>query len=199
MAANGLEVIYSRSGDQTVKLSERTRLANRGKSDLFISIHVNAHDNAKINGIETYYLDLASTPQAARVAALENSASDKRLGDMQTMVADVMLNARADESRRLASDIQKATMFRLKKRNYAPRDNGVKSAPFHVLCGAQMPAVLVEVGYCTNLAEARNLALPQYRHALAEGLAEGILAYRDRLLRNRTAGSNLTGKKSGAM
>lgn len=199
LAANGLEVVYSRAGDQTVKLSDRARLANRAGADLFVSIHVNAHENPKISGFETYYLDLASTPQAARVAALENGASDKRLGDMQKLVADVMLNARAGESRRLASDIQRASMFRLKKREYATRDNGVKSAPFHVLCGTRMPAALVEVGYCTNSIEARNLALPQYRHALAEGLAEGILAYRDRLLRNRTAGSGLTGKKSGAM
>ncbi|MDE5832666.1 MAG: N-acetylmuramoyl-L-alanine amidase [Desulfovibrio sp.] len=199
LTANGLEVVYSRSGDNTVKLSDRARLANRAGADLFVSIHVNAHENANINGFETYYLDLASTPQAARVAALENAGSDRRVSDMQKLVADVMLNARAGESRRLASDIQRAAMFRLKKREFATRDNGVKSAPFHVLCGTRMPAALVEVGYCTNPTEARNLARPQYRNALAEGLAEGILAYRDRLLRNRTAATGLTGKKSGAM
>lgn len=71
-------------------------------------------------------------------------------------------------------------MFRLKRREFTVRNNGVKAAPFHVLLGAQMPAVLVELGYCTNPAEARNLADPKYRHALAEGLAEGILAYKDR-------------------
>lgn len=199
LTANGLEVVYSRTKDQTVPLSDRTKLANKAKADLFISIHVNANENKAIHGFETYYLDLASTPQAARVAVLENAASDKRLGDMQTMLADVMLNARADESRRLASDIQRTAMFRLKKREFTTRNNGVKSAPFHVLCGAQMPAALVEIGYCSNPDEARNLASPKYRHVIAEGLAEGILAYRDRLLRNHTAGNSLTGKKSGAM
>lgn len=199
LQANGLQVVYSRSKDNTVALSERTRLANSAGTDLFVSIHVNAHENPQINGFETYYLDLATTPQAARVATLENAGSDRRLGDMQKMLADVMLNARADESRRLASDIQRLSIFRLKKRNFQTRNNGVKSAPFHVLCGAKMPAVLVEIGYCSNPAEARNLASPAYRHAIAEGLAEGILAYRDRLLRNRTAGNSLTEADAGAM
>ncbi len=199
LQANGLEVIYSRTRDRAIALSERTRLANVAKADLFVSVHVNAHDNAAVSGFETYFLDLASNPQAARVAMIENAASDKRLGDMQNMLAEVMLNARADASKRLASDIQRLSMFRLKKRQYSVRDNGVKSAPFHVLLGAQMPAVLVEVGYCSNTAEARNLATAKYRNAIAEGVAEGILAYRNRLLNNRTAENALTGRRADAM
>lgn len=199
LEANGMEVIYSRNADKAVALSERTRMANAACADLFISIHVNANDNPSARGFETYYLDLATNPQAARVAMLENAASDKRLGDMQSMLTEVMLHARAHESRNLAADIQRVSIFRLKKREYQVRSNGVKSAPFHVLLGAKMPAVLVELGYCSNAEEAKNLASPKYRHALAEGLAEGIMAYRDRLLRNRTAGKALTGKKSGAI
>ena len=80
------------------------------------------------------------------MAALENAGSDRRLGDMQNMLADVMLNARVEESRRLATDIQRLSMFRLKRRDFTVRNNGVKAAPFHVLLGAQMPAVLVELG-----------------------------------------------------
>lgn len=199
LKANGMEVIYSRTKDKAVALSERTKMANAARADLFVSVHVNANDNTAVSGIETYYLNLASNPQAARVAMLENAASDKRLRDMQKMLADVMLNARVDESQRLAQDIQRMSVYRLKKRSYAPRNNGVKSAPFHVLLGAQMPAVLVEIGYCTNPEEARNLANPKYRHAIAEGLAEGILAYRDRLVKNRTAGNFLTDNPSDAM
>lgn len=187
LQANGLEVIYSRTADRSLQLSERTSRANSAHADLFISIHVNANDNPQANGFETYYLDLASNQQAARVAMLENASSDKRLGDMQSMLAEVMLHARAHESRNLAADIQRLSISRLKKRDYNVRSNGVKSAPFHVLLGARMPAVLVEVGYCSNPAEAARLASPKYRNAIAEGLAEGILAYRDRLLRNHTA------------
>lgn len=199
LTANGLEVVYSRNRDTSLKLSERTRKANRTRADLFVSIHVNASESSSANGIETYYLDLASNTQAARVAALENAGSDRRLGDMQNMLADVMLNAKVDESRRLASDIQRLAIHRLKRRDYQTRSNGVKSAPFHVLIGAQMPAVLVEIGYCTNREEAANLADPKYRKALAEGLAEGILAYKDRLLRRHTAQNSLTLDNSGAM
>ena len=196
LEANGLEVVYSRTRDTAVSLSERTRRANAARADLFVSVHVNASEDPRVSGVETYYLDLASNPQAARVAALENAGSDRRLGDMQNMLADVMLNARVEESRRLAGDIQRLSMFRLKRREFTVRNNGVKAAPFHVLLGAQMPAVL---GYCTNPAEARNLADPKYRHALAEGLAEGILAYKDRLLKRQTAQNSLTPNGPGAM
>lgn len=199
LKANGLEVVYSREKDQSIALSKRTMLANKAKADLFVSIHVNAHASENISGFETYFLNLASNRQAAQVAIQENAGSDKRLADLQGVLADVMLNARVDESQRLAADIQRLAIFRLKKRSFSTRDNGVKSAPFHVLLGAQMPAVLIETGYCTNSTEAKNLAKPEYRHALAEGIAEGILAYKDRLLRNRTANSSLTETKADAI
>nr|WP_183722392.1 N-acetylmuramoyl-L-alanine amidase [Desulfovibrio intestinalis] len=199
LQANGVEVVYSRTNDTGLSLRERTTRANAAGADLFVSIHVNANDDKSVNGFETYYLDLAENTDSARVAALENTGSDHRLGDMQKMLADVMLNTRVDESRKLAQDVQRLTLFRLKKREYTVRNNGVKSAPFHVLLGAQMPAVLVELGYCTHADEARNLANAKYRLALAEGLAEGILAYKDRLLKKRTAQNSLTPESAGAM
>ncbi len=199
LQANGVEVVYSRTNDTGLSLRERTTRANAAGADLFVSIHVNANDDKSVNGFETYYLDLAENADSARVAALENTGSDHRLGDMQKMLADVMLNTRVDESRKLAQDVQRLTLFRLKKREYTVRNNGVKSAPFHVLLGAQMPAVLVELGYCTHADEARNLANAKYRLALAEGLAEGILAYKDRLLKKRTAQNSLTPESAGAM
>ena len=119
--------------------------------------------------------------------------------DLQKMLADVMLNARVDESRHLAQDIQRLSQFRLKRRQYDTKDNGIKSAPFIVLLGAQMPAVLVEIGYCTNREEAARLLTPKYRMTLAEGLAEGILAYKDKLLKRRTVQNSLTQEGAGAM
>ncbi len=199
LQANGMDVVYSRTGNSTVPLQRRTVMANEAGADLFVSIHVNANPNAEVQGFETYYLDIARNPEAARLATLENAGSGHRLGDMQKMLADVMLNARVDESRHLAADIQRRSLSRLKRRKYAVRDNGVKSAPFLVLLGAQMPAVLVELGYCTHKDEARNLLTPQYRMALAEGLAEGVLAYRDRLLKRRTVQNSLTPDSADAM
>lgn len=199
LEANGLEVVYSRTADKHVSLRERTTMANAAGADLFVSIHINANEDPSVQGFETYYLDIASNPEAARLATLENADGDHRLGDMQKMLADVMLNARVDESRHLAQDIQRLSQFRLKRRQYNTKDNGIKSAPFIVLLGAQMPAVLVEIGYCTNRDEASRLLTPKYRMTLAEGLAEGILAYKDKLLKRRTVQNSLTQEGAGAM
>lgn len=199
LEANGIDVEYSRTKDIAVPLSTRTRLANSKKADLFVSIHVNANPDATASGFETYYLDLASNTQAARVATLENAASDRKLGDMQSVLADIMLNARTQESRRLASDLRRVTLSRVERRGFTVKDGGAKAAPFHVLIGAGMPAVLVEVGYCTNPQDARKLANASFRHALAEGLAEGILAYRDRLKQRNSAETVLTPKSESAM
>lgn len=196
---NGLEVVYTRTKDATLSLSSRTEKANAARGDIFVSIHINASPSASANGFETYFLDMASNPQAARVAALENARSDRRIGDLQDILADVMLSARQEESRRLAGDIQRLSIFRLKKRGFVVKNNGARSAPFHVLLGANMPAVLVELGYCTNPAEAKRLLQAKYRLALAEGIAEGILAYKNRLLKRRTAENALTGKGADAM
>ena len=199
LEANGLDVVYSRTADKAVSLRERTAMANAAGADLFVSIHVNANDDASVQGFETYYLDIASNPEAARLATLENADGDHKLGDMQKMLADVMLNARVEESRHLAQDIQRVAQFRFKRRQFETKDNGIKSAPFVVLLGAQMPAVLVEIGYCTNKDEAARLLNPKYRMTIAEGLAEGILAYKDRLLKRRTVQNSLTQDGSGAM
>lgn len=199
LEANGLDVVYSRTADKAISLHERTTMANATGADLFVSIHVNANDDPSVQGFETYYLDIASNQEAARLAALENTDSEHRLGDMQKMLADVMLNARVDESRHLAQDIQRMSQFRLKRRQFDTKDNGIKSAPFIVLIGAQMPAVLVEIGYCTNKQEASRLLTPKYRMSVAEGLAEGILAYKDRLLKRRTVQNSLTQESADAM
>ena len=196
---SGFRVVYSRTTDRFLTLSQRTLAANMAKADLFISIHVNSHENPEVTGFETYYLDLSRSPAAARVAAWENAGSDRRLGDLQKVLAEIMLTARVDESSRLAIDIQRVTISRLKRGGSPARNNGVKSAPFHVLIGAQMPAVLVELGYCSNPNEAAMLANAEYRELLAKGLAEGIMAYRDRLTKQHTVENSLTTSKSGAI
>lgn len=196
---NGLEVVYSRRKDVAVGLRERTGKANSVGADLFVSIHVNAHENSEINGFETYYLDLSRDPRAVRVARQENSRADKKMADVQGILPNAMLSTRQYESRRLAADIQRQALGTLKRRGYHVRDNGTRAAPFVVLLGARMPCVLVEVGYCTNVREAANLRDARYREIVAEGLTDGILSYRDRLRKNRTAQNSLTPPASGAM
>ena len=196
---NGLKVIYTRAADQFISLSQRTALANAQGADLFISIHVNASNSEAIHGLETYYLNLARTPEAARVAATENVGSDRRLKDMQKVLTDIMLTAKVDESASLAREIQRTAISRLNRNGLEVRNNGTRSAPFHVLIGARMPAVLVELGYCTNAQEAKRLASNRYRELLAQGLAEGILAYRSKLNEKHTVQNTLTPQAKGAM
>lgn len=183
LARNGLKVHYTRESDVWVSLEERSHKANELKTDLFISIHVNASPNAKISGFETYYLNFASGSEAAKLAGVENALSERKLGELEGLLADLVLGARTQESRRLARHVQNTTLSRLKKKGYTVRNGGIKSAPFHVLLGSGMPGTLIEVGYCTNPREAKRLAAKEYRAALADGIASGILAYAGKLVR----------------
>lgn len=180
----GLQVRYTRTGDTKVTLEERTRFANQTGGDIFVSVHVNAHPtNKSMSGVETYFLDFASSSAAARLAGVENSLSERHLGDLESLLADLMLGARTQESRRLADSVQRACLDGLKKAGAEVRDGGVRSAPFHVLLGSTMPGVLIEVGYCTNKAEAERLLRPAYRQTLAAAVARGVLEYAGRLTR----------------
>ena len=192
----GIEVQYSREKDIYLSLNERTRMVNRAKADLFVSLHVNASADAQASGFETFYLDIASNTEAARLATMENVGSDKKLGDLTAILTDFMLSARTQESRQLAQTLQNVALVRLGKQRYTTRDGGVKAAPLHVLIGTSMPAVLVELGYCSNREESRRLASTAYRQTLAEGIAEGILAYRDKLLRKQTVDVTATNRRS---
>jgi N-acetylmuramoyl-L-alanine amidase len=192
----GLEVQYSREKDIHIALDERSRSANKARADLFVSLHVNASTDAQVSGFETYYLDIAGNAEAARLATMENAGSDQKMGDLTSILTDFMLSARTQESRQLAQTLQHAALARLGKQRYATKDGGVKAAPLHVLIGTGMPAVLVELGYCSNREEARRLAGTAYRQSLAEGIAEGILAYRDKLLRKQTVDARTRDRSS---
>jgi len=192
----GIDVQYSREKDAHLALDERTRMANKARADIFVSFHVNAATDAQVSGFETFYLDVASNTEVARLATMENAVSDKKLGDLTTILTDFMLSARTQESRQLAQALQQTVLSRLGKQRYATKDGGVKAAPLYVLIGTGMPAVLVELGYCSNREEARRLASTAYRQSLAEGIAEGILGYRAKLMRKQTVDVNTTDRHS---
>uniref|UniRef100_B8DSH9 N-acetylmuramoyl-L-alanine amidase n=1 Tax=Nitratidesulfovibrio vulgaris (strain DSM 19637 / Miyazaki F) TaxID=883 RepID=B8DSH9_NITV9 len=179
----GFSVIYTRDRDVFVPLDKRTAYANDKKADLFLSLHVNANNDPRICGFETYYLDLARTDSATRVAARENAVSEKSLSDLQFILTDLMLNAKTQESRDVANFVQDSALGRLRRGGFPAHDNGVRSAPFYVLMGARMPSVLVELGYCTNPDEARRLNSDQYLSTLADGIAEGVATYKRKLAR----------------
>ena len=180
------EVALTRTRDLYLPLEERTAIANTESGDLFLSIHVNAHPDKTIGGIETYFLNLATNADAMRVAALENATSTHSISELEDILSDLMKNSKIDESSRLARFVQTKLVNGMDK-PYKARDLGVKQAPFYVLIGAEMPAVLAEISFITNPEEARLLQDERYLNRVAEHLAAGIVAYVEH---NQTAALN---------
>lgn len=181
LQARGFTVLYTRANNKFISLQDRPDIANHKKADLFISIHVNANANPDVCGLETYYLDMAKTQSAAVVAARENAVSVKNISDLQVILADLMLSSKIEESHELARFVHNGILGKVRRANFAAPDNGVRSAPFYVLVGARMPAILVECGYATNKGDAQNLRSDKFLQSQAEGLADGIAAYKAKL------------------
>ena len=174
----GCKVLLTRKCDRFLSLEQRTAFANVNKADLFISLHVNSYPrNSKIHGVETYFLNMATDERAVMVAARENATSKKNISDLQSILYDLMLNTKITESNRLAHEIQNGVLGTLKKRYSSVKNLGVKQAPFYVLIGAEMPAVLIETGFITNPLERRRLLSNRYLDTFAEGIARGIESY----------------------
>jgi len=173
----GYEVYLTRSTDRFLSLERRTAIANMKKADLFISLHVNAHRSKRVRGLETYFLNMATDERAMLVAARENAVSQKNISDLQAILNDLMLNTKIHESSRLAHSIHKGMVYNLKKRYKYVNNLGVKQAPFYVLIGAQMPSVLIEIGFITNSTERKRLTNSKYQALLASGICAGIKRY----------------------
>ena len=173
----GCEVLLTRTKDVSLPLDERTAFANVKKADLFISLHVNAHKQSNIFGIETYFLNMATDKRAVMVAARENATSEKNISDLQSILNDLMLNTKINESSKLAYRVQSGMMKNIRARYKKNKDLGVKQAPFYVLIGAEMPAILVETGFITNSVERKRLLSESYQEILADGITAGIDLY----------------------
>ena len=177
----GFDVVMTRRTDTFLPLDERTALANRADADLFLSIHANAARDARTGGIETFVLNFAQNPDAEAIAARENSASAATMNRLPDIVKAITLNNKLDESRDFAEMVQDAMVRHVRSQLQGIRDLGVKQAPFVVLIGAGMPAILAEVSFLTNKAESALLKNAAYRERLAEALLEGILQYQGSL------------------
>jgi N-acetylmuramoyl-L-alanine amidase len=172
------EVFLTRTRDRYLTLEERTAIANTKNADLFISIHTNAARSRRAFGIETYFLNLATDDESILVAARENATSTKNISDLQTILSDLMQNAKINESSRLAGHVQTALCNCLKKNKYSRINNkGVKQAPFYVLLGAQMPAILIETSFISNPKECKRLINSKYQERLCEAIVDGIKKY----------------------
>ena len=178
LTQRGYKVYLTRDRDTFITLKNRTKFANRKKADLFISLHCNiAPKHPEIYGIETYFLSPARSTKAKRVAKLENSA----IGNLRTTTQNIVLNFlnknRIIDSTKLALDIQKSLIYNLKRHYRRIKDGGVRPAPFWVLVGTQMPAILIETGFISNKQEALRLKNKTYQKRYAKYIAEGIDNY----------------------
>ena len=181
LAKRGYRVLYTRSTDVFINLRSRTAYAAKKNADMFISIHANAAPNAsaasKMSGVETFFLSPARSERSKNAAALENRGD---LEDMNTFSKQTFLNFLNREkiisSNKLAIDIQSYMLSSVKK-SFKSKDGGVREAPFWVLVGATMPAVLVEIGYITHPDEGKNLGKSAYQDRIAQGIANGVDAY----------------------
>ncbi len=174
----GCEVILTRDDDRFITLEERTAIANTNDADLFISLHINAHPSEKVHGLETYYLNLSTNAEAMRVAARENATSTHQMSDLQDILSDIMKNSKIHESERLAQHVHNSLYNGLKNSPFPKiKSLGVKQAPFYVLIGAEMPAILIEIGFISNPDDAKHLNNQEFIQAVAEEINNGISAY----------------------
>jgi N-acetylmuramoyl-L-alanine amidase len=185
--AQGFDAFLTRKRDVYLTLEQRTQLANSRKADLFISIHANASPSRKTSGVETYLLDTRYDRQTARVAARENGTTVGELNDLQRILASLRLGYNERFAARLAENVQQSLLRGLRSKHSGTRDLGVKRGPFLVLFMADMPAVLVELGFVTHRAEAKRMQSKGYARAAARGLARGISQYRDEHARSLVA------------
>jgi N-acetylmuramoyl-L-alanine amidase len=173
----GAEVVYTRKDDTFIPLETRTAVANQARADLFVSIHANSSHDPDARGVETYYLNFTSSPEALEVAARENAVSEKSIYELQDLVKKIALKEKIEESREFAGDVQESLHSGLAVKSPAIRDRGVKKAPFIVLIGANMPSILAEISFVSNPTDEHRLATSEYRQRIAESLYRGIAKY----------------------
>jgi N-acetylmuramoyl-L-alanine amidase len=177
----GYQVLYTRTDDTKIQLEDRVLAANIKKADLFISLHCNANNSSSVRGFETYYLGKARNDIVLRLAAKENNVDPVKISDTQKIVMDLVHSFKIEESKVLAQHVQKNCVRLLSSKYKGIVDHGARSAPFFVLIGAKMPAVLVEIGYITHPAEADLLRSDAYLQRVSDGIAAGIDTYRQEL------------------
>jgi N-acetylmuramoyl-L-alanine amidase len=177
----GADVIYTRKDDTFIPLEDRTAIANQAKADLFISIHANASHDHAARGVETYYLNFATSEESMDVATRENALSQESMHDLQDLIKKIARNDKIEESKEFAGDIQDALSQRMQVVSRSEKNRGVKKAPFIVLIGANMPSVLSEISFVSNPSDEKLLRKGDQRQRIADGLFRGISTYLESL------------------
>lgn len=183
LTARGYRVVMTRNSDTYPTLQDRTDLANRVNADLFVSVHVNALPSKKsMTGFEIYIMALPTDKDAMNLAKIENreyiegkgmdtANVDRRTEMLLKILGDMQQNNKISESTDFAAALYNAGAI-----NGLPMRR-IAQAPFFVLRGAGMPAVLLETGFVTNAVEAQKLATRDYQQKIAQAMASGIMNY----------------------
>jgi N-acetylmuramoyl-L-alanine amidase len=174
-------VVLTRNSDSAISLDDRTSLANHEKASLFLSLHANSSRAAGAHGSETYYLSLDTNDRLAQEVAqrenLSGGPGDPGSGtgvepaspDLDFILWDLAQSAHLNESSRLAEAIQTQLNVVSKTEN-----RGIKQAPFRVLSGAAMPAVLVEIGFISHPEQEKQLKSAAFQQSVADAIAKAV-------------------------
>jgi len=175
LSADALDVRLTRDKDVFLPLRERARAANDWQADLFVSIHANSSDYAKAHGFEVYFLNGGQID--ADVKRLVKQENDEPLNPgVLSILSDAEVNLHVNESSRFAE-----TVFQAMSLSLRPNGRGVHQAPFTVLSGTRMPALLIEVGYLTNRDEAQKLKKGSYLKRIANAIGGGVIEFASQL------------------
>jgi len=179
----GYKIYVTRGRDHFLRLSQRTRIADKKDAQVFISIHANAiankHRFGKAEGIETYYLQKTRDARSQRIASRENASVLKGADTLsQNVIVDSVLSGpKIIESHKLAIDVQQHMVKSLRHSFRNVKDGKVRPAPFYVLVGASRPSILIELGYITNPKERKRLFMSKYQDRIIEGIVSGVSRY----------------------
>lgn len=169
-----IEVRMTRTDDKFVSLKSRVEQANNWRADIFISVHANSAASKKLSGFEVYFQSPEATDDhSSRVAYVENQSSGKKVeSDVLNILKDAQASIQIEQSSDLAERVY-STMSKYLK----PNVRGVRQAPFTVLSGAEMPALLIEVGYVTHKGDAENLNKLPYLKRIAGAISSGVFEF----------------------
>jgi N-acetylmuramoyl-L-alanine amidase len=183
------EVLMTRQDDRTMTLEKRVAFANSNRADLFISIHINWTEPREIRPLETYFVGPSNDPATMKLASMENQESGYSFSEYRRVLEKIYIDTRRDESRSLAKNIHAELYQSLKAVNPTLDNRGVRTAPFLVLVGTEMPAILLEVSTLSNEQEVELLIDPDYREKIALAVSRGIGSYASNLNRSAEKGS----------
>jgi N-acetylmuramoyl-L-alanine amidase len=176
-----LEVILTRESDIYIPVETRTVIANQQQADLFISIHANSNPRKGYSGVTTFYLNFPSDSSVMETVARENATSTKNMSQMGEILGRILREDKTRESTDLAQRMQSQLVKHLNTSYKDVKNQGVKSGPFWVLIGGDMPSVLIEISHLSNNQEESRLQTDGYRREVAEGIYQGIIDYIDSL------------------